>query len=318
MKRLLNLFKLVVPLILIFLLASPVGAAPANPSAISIGDVFVFRGVLETGDQLWFMRYDVSYTIEPSEDASDTFYMAIYGIDGITLKYLRGVTDYQHDIISIYLTPAQALTWGGAYYVKVMGNPALFDPLIEGTNMRTTALGTGNYFEKTDLGTKIIQQAEILQADWGPGFTLVVNGKLNTAGSLVFLEAIPGLNSMDSTIFVTTSSVPSTYGQSTNVTQAVSMTTKRGTGLTNAVAGVATIFGATFGATSMMIAVMFSALISGSIFAATKNPGWGLLIGAACLSVSAATGLLDWTLWTILVILVCFFGGVAFLRAQVT
>lgn len=178
--------------------------AIGNPDSITIGECAVFRDVEETGDQLYFCRYDVSYGVEPDEDASDTFLMAIYDTDGTTLLYTRPLNYYQHNILSIYLSATDALTWGTAYKIRIMGNPALFS-LSEGANMRTWTLSGGDYRDFATMGTYLIGQASILEADWG--IDLLTSGNLlNTQGSIVFRDAIPGLNNIVPEIFSTTTS----------------------------------------------------------------------------------------------------------------
>ena len=83
-------------------LVSPVYAVD-DPTSVSIGDCNVFTDLLEDGDQLYFVRYDVSYSPEPEEDAEDTWQMALYDTDGTTLieGAVRPLNYYQHNIISI-------------------------------------------------------------------------------------------------------------------------------------------------------------------------------------------------------------------------
>jgi hypothetical protein len=151
--------------------------AIGSPTSVSIGDVFVFRDVLTTGDQLYFVRYDVSYAGNQTEDAEDTWQVALYDSSG-GLVATRPLNYYQHNIISIYLTSTQALAWEGAHSIKIMGMPSVFSPLIEGTNMRTRVFAPGDYYEKASLGGVMVMQAGVLEADWG--ITLLTSGdKLN-------------------------------------------------------------------------------------------------------------------------------------------
>ena len=121
--------KLSVSLLLAFLLTLFPGivlAAIGDPeNGVTIEDTYVFRDVFETGDQLYFVRYDVSYDPIPDENPGDTWQMSLYDeagtlMDSIPLNY------FQHNIISIYLESSEALTWEGSSTVRIMGMPSVF------------------------------------------------------------------------------------------------------------------------------------------------------------------------------------------------
>ena len=193
----------VLPLVVLgLLLATGVALAIGNPDYVAIGDAYVFRDVLETGDQLYFVRYDVSYNSTPDEDAEDTWEMALYDSDG-NLTATRELEYYQHNIRSIYLGSDDAIAWEGAHRIIVRGMPSVFGNLTEGINMRTQTLAPGDYYELESLGGIMITQAGILEADWE--ITLLTSGdRLNATGANYFLKAIPGLNDMAPNIFQTT------------------------------------------------------------------------------------------------------------------
>jgi len=177
--------------------------AIANPTDTSIEALKVFENIFEDDDWLFFVRYDVNYSTDPDDPADETFVVSLYDTDGTTPLYQRALNYYGHNIISIYLTPAQgaSLTWGNEYVVKVMGNPSIFDPLTEGVNMATRTLSPlADYIDgdmddsREDLGVYCIRTARTLGASWDPVVDLVTSGdKLNSAGAIVFNAAIPGL-----------------------------------------------------------------------------------------------------------------------------
>lgn len=276
MKR---LFGLLIGIICVLLVATPVWAV-ANPDSISIGDVFVYRNELETGDTLIFVRYDVSYASEPSQNADETFQMAIYGTDGTTLLFTRPLNYYQHNVISIYLAADEnTLTWGSAYYVRIMGNPLIFSPLIEGTNMETRVLASGDYRDTDDLGPDMVDQAETLEADWG---TTLLNSsnKLNSTGSIYFQEAVPGLSAMVPDIFQLTTSY-FVYEKS-NFTEEGLNQTKHNlpVSLNNTLTGLDGLMGVTnhnFGHFGW--AVLMGLVLAGVVYAATRRPDIAMLGG---------------------------------------
>ena len=186
--------------LLALLMCSSSGLAIGNPDSVSIGDVYVFEDVLETGDAWVYVRYDVSYASQPTEDSEDTFLVAIYDTDGTTLLFTRALNYYQHNIIAIQLTAStNTLVSGSSYYVRVMGSPALF-VLQEFVNMRTRALTAGDYRVPEDLAGLMVSQAGILEADWGVTL-LTSSDKLNTTGAYYFNKAMPGLASAAPEIF---------------------------------------------------------------------------------------------------------------------
>lgn len=252
--------------------------ATANPDSISVGDVFVFEDVLEAGDSLTFMRYDVAYASQPDEDSEDTFQMAIYDTDGTTLLFVRPLNYYQHNIISIYLSASEnTLVTGGAYYVRVMGSPAIFT-LIENVTMDTRVLAPGDYYEADLLGGMMISQAEILEVDWA--ITLVSEDKLNSTGSYYFDKAIPGLASMAPEIF-STSTVGFTYEPTTYNQTGLNKTLQNlPVSLNNATTGLDEMFGVTNHNFGQFGWLGFAGLIvGGGVYGATRRPDIALFGG---------------------------------------
>lgn len=253
--------------------------AISNPDYVSIGDVYVFEDVLATGDVLVYVREDVSYPVQPDEDSEDTFLMAIYDTDGTTLIAARSLNYYQHNIISIYLAPSDnVLVSGSAYYVRIMGSPALFE-LVENVNMDTRVLTAGDYYDLTDLGGIMITQAGILEDDWGIDL-LTANEKLNSTGSYYFLKAIPGLSTMVPLIFAT-STGGFTYTRDNQATTGLNITNNQTpVSLTNAFAGIAAILGIESTSFSEFGSGLFMALIVGAVlYAATRRPDVAVLGG---------------------------------------
>ena len=260
---------------IILLLLVPYGVfAIGNPEGgVSIGDVYVFRNLVDEGDQLYFCRYDVSYDPIPDEDPEDTWQMALYDSSD-TLIGSRRLNYYQHNIISMYLTPSQALTWGAENKVRIMGMPSVFGTLTEGVNMRTRTLSGGDYYEKDYLAGIMIAQAEILETDWG--ITLLdVNDKLNDTGSTFFLLAVPGLGDMAPEFFsVITGGVDITYK---NYTQAYreSLKTNTGSKLSGAIFDIGKIIGVYNSEwTGFWLVLILFLMLAGTIFAGLGNPGW--------------------------------------------
>lgn len=284
-------------LLLLGLLGGPV-LAISNPDYVTIGDTYVFRNVSETGDQLFFCRYDVSYNSVPSEDAEDTWQMALYNSTGALIA-TRPLNYYQHNIISIYLSAADAITWGGAHQIKIMGMPSVFGNLTEGINMRTNTLGPADYYEEDYLGGIMITQAELLEADWAITL-LTATDKLNSTGKTFFLLAVPGLGDMVPEIFEITTHTTEIEYTSYNNTYAAGLSTHAGDKLTGAITDIGKIVNVSFGWTSFWFAMLGALMMGGIVFASNGNPVWAMLGGLGMVSIFAF--LFGGSIFTLLVV----------------
>lgn len=222
MKRVGRLVGLVGLVLLLVLMPTHPVLAVVNPTDTSIMAAKVFQNIFVDDDWLVFVRYDVNYETDPDESADETFLVALYDTDGSTLLYQRALNYYGHNIITIYLTPAQTadLTWGNEYVIKVMGNPSVFETLTEGVNMATRSLSASEDYisgdmddSREDLGVYCINTAKVLGASWSPTVDLVTTGdKLNSAGVIVFNAAIPGLYTAIPGIYETAVAPPELEG----------------------------------------------------------------------------------------------------------
>jgi len=188
--------------------------AIANPISTVINFSHVFENIFVDGDQIFYVRYDVDYAAPPTEFASDTFLMALYDTDGTTLLFQRPLNYYEHDLISIYLTPAQALTWGSAYVIKITGNPSIFPILTEGINLATRTLGALDYtagaatVSRATLGASVLTSAQYIEADTGDVWIGALTDRLTALGAIHVNAAIPGLASVAPEIYETGVSTP--------------------------------------------------------------------------------------------------------------
>ena len=210
-----RLLLLVLPLLLVLATATPV-LAIANPDSIAINSVRAYEGLWEAGDMLFVVEYEVMYDPDPEEDPQDTFLAGIW--DGAVKGPDRPLDYYQHNFTSIYLTAAEATSFGyeinDELKVRVTGNPSYFPTLVEGTNMSTVTmtaghwLGGGTLQETRDyLANWCIVLAGVLEDSWDIPL-LSSADKLNSAGRLKFLEAIPGLDGICPDIFLVSASYP--------------------------------------------------------------------------------------------------------------
>jgi len=308
MRKLLYTFLLLSVMLWAF---SPIAFAVANPDSISIQWCGVFRNVLTTGDQLWVVEHAVIYgsTSLPVESASSTFLFSIYGTDGTTLRYSRALNYYGTNIISIYLTPSQALTWESAYYIKIMGNPAYFS-LTEGVNMITRVLGNSSFYEADELPTQLISVALDLQDVWGT--TIVSNNKLNTTGSTYFREAIPNLNSMVPEIFQETTAYMQMGNASGNITYG--NVTRMGPGFMAMLSDLGNMTGVSTGWAGFGFLGMGMLLIASVTYSATRQPVVGVVFGGAFVLIAGAwIGIIAMQTTFVIVVSVAMLFGIAFI-----
>lgn len=279
----------IVALLLVFLLSGIVLAID-NPDSVSIGDVYVFRDLVETGDQLYFCRYDVYYSPIPPEDASDTWQMVVCNSSGV-LAGTRPLNYYLENIISVYFSASQVstwnLTWQAANLIKIQGMPSIFSPLVEGVNMKTATLSPSDYYGKSYLGGIMIAQARILEVSWNT--TLVsAYDKLNYSGSYVFRKAIPQLGTIAPEIFeVVVSSIDITYEEYPD-TYPESLKPSAGDQLTDAMAELSNMLNIENSEwVAFLCVILLSLMLMGLIAPQMGGVGITLAIGYAALVVCA-------------------------------
>lgn len=279
----------IISLVSVLLAFEPVRAL-TNPSSMAILDQKVFRNLKATGDQLYFCRYNVVYSPQPSEAASSTFQFAIYDTTGTILLYSTDLHYYQENIISIYLSPSQALTWTGAYKIRVMGKPGIFFSVVEGVNMATRVLDpTGDYKEASDCQAYLLTVATTLQTDWG--ITLLTGDKLNSTGTTTFITAIPGLMDIYPSFFVSVTSQPTiTYKNWTEIYS--KSDSHAGETLRNSMKEIGRVFFGIDEGPSVWMFTAFGGVLLGSIFYAVTGSSAMALIGMfLAVPVSAVMGL---------------------------
>jgi len=285
---------------MLLLLVPSVVLAIGNPDSVTIGDAYVFGDVVEEGDQLYFVRYDVSYGSTPEEDAKDTWEMALYNSTG-SLIGTRPLRYYQHNIISMYLESGEALPEGGAHKVVIRGMPSVFGALTEGVNQRTRTLSPGDYYENDYLAGVMITQAGILEDDWV--ITLLTStDRLNDTGATFFLLAVPGLGNMAPEIFGTlTGSVDTDYVDWNN-TYSTTLEANSGDRLRNAIGEMGKMIGVyNTNWTIFWVVMLFFMMAAGVIFSGFGNPGWGIVGGYAVL---AGCGyLFGGPIWTLAIVI---------------
>lgn len=309
MKRLLK--SLCLALLGIVLIATPV-LAIADPDDISIFSERVFQNVFESGDMLFVVYYNVEYAAPPTDTPSSAFFFNLYGTDGTTLLYSRGINYYQENIQAIYLDAATAvgLTWGSAYVIKVTGNPAKFASLVEGTNVITLPLAGSDWITGTLEGTTpdFLQTylAGVMNSIDAAGIDVATGGKLNTLGRTYFTAAIPGLDSVIPDLFVTVSyDIQVTHDTPTAALETeLSMANKLGAALAASFTGIGAYFGVSQSIAGGMFLMGICLLVMFMVYKATSNITASMVLAVPFLIIGAWSGLIPLSFLFVLALLI--------------
>ena len=313
---------------LLLLAFSGIVLAIDDPDSITIRTVRAYEGLWEEDDMLFVVEYDVEYGIDPVEDPDETYAVGIWS-PTLVKGPDRPLNYYQHNVISVYLTPAQVTSFGYAVddelRIRVFGNPTFFPSLTEGVNMRTVTLSPTHWtsgstlaITRTALGNRVITIAGSLETSWGITL-LTTNDKLNSVGKATFEEAIPGLQGICPDIFqlaVTTPAVPAGPG---DPVFEEGLQTRMGARLEGSMRGISTWI---LGDDSHYLLIaglclgMVYFVLAGRIFIATGSVPGAIVVSLPFLFVGNLVGLLPLSFTFVAAFLVTVTFGVTFVLAR--
>jgi len=226
-RKVRRFFSIVGLVLLLYTLLCPIFVgtvvAISNPDSITIIKGKVFSGLWEESDWLVVAQYNVGYTVTPTEEPRDTFFAGLYSLGG-TLVAVRSLNYYDNNLISIYFSSSDAFNLGldideaTDYRLTISGQPAYFPTLTDGLNR------THHFFTDADVFNNSITYNRELLAQFctdvvaldlevlGGVDLLTAAGRLNGAGSLLFITAIPGLDQI----------IPNSFENSLSVEEAPS------------------------------------------------------------------------------------------------
>lgn len=302
--------------------------AISNPDSISILSVRVFEGLWVEDDMLFVVEYDVEYTVDPTEDPDETFAVGVWNAT-LAKGPDRPLNYYQHNIISVYLTPDQVTDFGyvlnDSLKVRVFGNPSYFATLTEGVNMRTSTLTSSHWINggtlaltRTHLGNWCITLAETLEASWGVTL-LTSNDKLNSVGKAKFNEAIPGLETICPDIFQVATAYPTVPAGPGDPVHEEELLTRMGARLEGSMRGLSTwILGSDTHyllIAGICLGVVYF-ILAGRIFIATGSVPGAIVVSMPFLIVGNLVGLLPLSFTFIAAFLVMVTFGVTFVLGR--
>lgn len=197
----------------------PAFAISDPDSAIKVESIRGYKGVIESGDMLFVVRYDIPYATLPSELASETYVASLLTADSATelqsvVPFAFNDRGYNEGLLSFYFRASEVTSNGmvfeaSGYTVRVAGNPAFFaspPTVISGSIVWRDQDDTRNL-----LGMDVLEHAVQLEGDWlGSGIDLVTassgtNLLTEVDGSDYFNNAIPNLRLMVPEIFLSSS-----------------------------------------------------------------------------------------------------------------
>jgi hypothetical protein len=285
-------WAILIGMLALAILTSPLYAI-ANPDSISIDSGEVFQNIYETGDMLFVMRGDTAYASEPSEDVSDAFLMTLIDTDNTTLLLSREMNQYQESVNSIYASAAQVaslgLVWESAYRIRLTGNPALFPVLLEGTNLATKTLALSDWNADGTLTSlellrlHCLDIAAALETALATTLTTTTaegNTVLNSAGTALFLEGMPGLSTPLPELFQLSSAIPRVPSTKSNATYALQsrIDNRLGPAIGGALTGIGTFLGIGQNSAAGLWAIIFLLTIASIVFLNTSNSSAALVL----------------------------------------
>lgn len=255
-------------------IAKPAYAAEPEPTTVSLTDIVIFQNLIDTGDFLAVVPYQVSYTTEPTQNIDETYIFRLLSPDGLTengtvtaYPYYNG--GYGNGVVSFYF--AAGMSFNGSYIFRVQQNPAVYpaaqywDFIITDSNYSAAA------DQQVALKTKVVTSATFLSTVYSVALLSTSESGatvLSASGELYYLNAIPGLQQMAPNVFAVNLEDPDFTKRTWATTFADALRTKyNGTLLDEFFTGYAGLLSNTKSATATVISLILAvALILFSVW----------------------------------------------------
>lgn len=292
-RRVLTIFLVVIVSLLVF--ASPVCATALPDSPPTVEGFWVYRNLLETGDWLVLVYFNIPYATTPAEPVWQTYTWRMLSVDtlmeyGAELPTSYNDNGYGYNVASMYFSAAEATTlglvWGTAYPMVLSGNPAYFSSpqnysfVLSVTDYSTAATVTDM---QSELNATIISIATELDQRWAltAAYSLLsetgTSTVLSVYGESFFRSAIYGLQGLCPTVFnyivrdidLTARTFDGSY---------ISILDIQYTGTWAQVskdAGKA-IFGTTYDLTALIVSLVFISVIAACVMYSSGDPWHGI------------------------------------------
>ncbi len=243
-------------------MAQPVYATEPEPDSVTLSGIKLFSGLIVDGDWLVFVPYNISYTTTPSSTIDNTIIFRLLSPDGSAEIGTATATPAYDDgygigLVSFYVT---GLTANTSYIVRVQENPVYY-PASQYWNF---VLDADNYVDDEDqessLKAAIITESQLLKTQFGVDLlTTSEAGEwvLSAYGESYYLNAIPGLQSMCSSVFGVQTENPNFTKRSWSTALADTLRTQYdGTFIGDAMTGFAGLFSIDVSPAMVMVSVV--------------------------------------------------------------
>ncbi len=191
-------------------------AGSTMPNDIQAHLIVVDRNLLTdslvTYDRIYIVQYDLIYDIYPTDfTAKDSYIFQLLdtggNLLGSQLCYPYFNRGYGQGVVAFYFPAAGAPAWGGAYTLRITGNPTIFtgtlpskDFVLDSSNYTTLSVHADT---QAFMCTTIIRIAEDLEQEWqttllsqeDPGTVL------SATGEAYFRSAIPNIQNLAPCLF---------------------------------------------------------------------------------------------------------------------
>lgn len=213
--------------LLVVILPATTASAIAAPDYFAARGAYAFPSVKAPGDMGFLISYTLSYTILPSESATEAFMISLIDVGGTDIiasvaPYALVTSGYGRGLVWIYLdadkVAAYGLTPASAVTIRIDGNPLLV--WDAGSPPAPTSIPITYWYTTSTihmLGNVIRSTADNLDVEWGLGYSLGTTTsdgwKLSTFGETYYMNVIPGLRTFVPNVF--------SAGELTTVTEVI-------------------------------------------------------------------------------------------------
>lgn len=269
--------------VLIIAVVVPAGSifATDQPDSAPSATFYLYRSLLETGDQLLLIDQNIPYSTIPDEPIWQTYQWRMIALDGVTelgicLPYAFNDNGYGSSVASMYWdagnVTALGMAWDAAYTMRLSENPALFaSPTQWDFTLSSADYSTLTVSEdvKDELAARILLLAQNLDISWGLGATYSLLNETETGtvlsiyGEAFFRGAIYGLQGLCPQVFAYVINdvdlTPRTFSAAYVTTLSNQWS---GTWVETAKAAGAALFGTGYDLTSILLTLLAAVIIA--------------------------------------------------------
>ncbi len=294
-------FLALLGVVALFLLSVSSVFAIDSPDSLQLPSTRAYRSVLESGDMLFVVQYNIDYAVVPTTTASEAFLIRFFEASSeyrTTAPYNYHTDGYGEGLASFYFSALDVVTYGlvdeGPYTIRLQGSLSYFTipPVVNSSSIVwKNALAT-----RIHLDEELLAYATLLEDSWGTPLVVEVVGGfvLTSAGEYYFMKVIPGARQMAPEIFAGRVVTPSFEERDHDLTYAESLRTFwDDTSFDANFQRWADLLGVSKMLIKTLLLVAFNLLVMLSVTSLTKRPDFAPLTIAVIFPVGALVGMTD-------------------------